>query len=366
MSEPVALSVETVTKSFGLVPVLRDINLNVPKGKYVSLLGPSGCGKTTLLNIIGGLERPSSGEIELFDRPIFSSSRRINVPPDKRNTGFVFQSYALWPHKTVAENVAFPLRVRGLAREEREKRTLEILEHVELGKLADRYPYQLSGGQQQRAAIARALVHRPDLVLLDEPLSNLDAQLRERARAWLRRIHDELGLTSILVTHDQAEALSLSDTVVVIREGRVEQIGSPVEIYETPRTRYIAEFVGGANVLEAKLREAGRSGSNGQPMGLVDLPGGLGLEVPVPPGLAAGDAIGIAIRPSKIVLVPDTTASGLPEIGFRPDLVLYQGGRYEIVGTTPLGQVRVVSEGPPPEGSIKAVLDPAACRGVIL
>jgi iron(III) transport system ATP-binding protein len=252
-----AVELNRISKSFGAIKVLDEIDLTVPEGSFTSLLGPSGCGKTTLLNIIGGLERPSGGRISFGEEVMYSEQDAVDVPTERRNIGFVFQSYALWPHMTVVQNVAYPLRIRGIDTRERERRAKDMLGKLELGGLADRYPFQLSGGQQQRVAIARSLVYQPRILLLDEPLSNLDAQLRERARVWLKTVHETFGLTIILVTHDQSEALSLSDHIVLLSKGRIEQQGPALEIYEAPHTAYAAEFVGGANVLLGRLDNAG-------------------------------------------------------------------------------------------------------------
>ncbi|HEY4200752.1 MAG TPA: ABC transporter ATP-binding protein [Devosiaceae bacterium] len=351
-----AVQLRQISKSFGSVKVLDSIDLDVPEGSFTSLLGPSGCGKTTLLNIIGGLDKPTEGEISFGNDLIYSAREAVNLPTEKRNVGYVFQSYALWPHMTVLQNVGFPLRIRGLDQGERDKRTREMLERLELAALADRYPYQLSGGQQQRVAIARSLVYQPRLLLLDEPLSNLDAQLRERARAWLKSVHDNFGLTIILVTHDQAEALSLSNHIVLLSKGRIEQQGPAIDIYERPRTAYAAEFVGSANVLKGKLDQGGTnvvaadgtaiatSGKAGQP----------------------GSAAGVAIRPQAIRFA-DQGDKHLPGtlVAFAPETVLYLGGTYEITGKTPLGDLRMLSPVAPPAGGEQTVFLPAeACLRV--
>ena len=252
-----AVTLNGIGKSFGSVEVLKGVDLTVAEGSFTALLGPSGCGKTTLLNIIGGLERPSLGEIRMGRDLVYSARESVNLATERRNIGYVFQSYALWPHMTVLQNVAYALKIRRMAKEEREGRAREMLDKLELGVLAERYPFQLSGGQQQRVAIARSIVYRPRLLLLDEPLSNLDAQLRERARAWLKTIHASFNLTTILVTHDQSEALSLSDQVVLMSKGRVEQVGSANDIYDHPATAYAAEFVGGANIIQGRVGDGG-------------------------------------------------------------------------------------------------------------
>ena len=237
------------------VYAVNDISLEVGEGEMFTLLGPSGCGKTTTLRAIAGLERPDSGRIVVADRPLFDSggSRNLNVPANQRGLGMVFQSYAIWPHMTVFDNVAFPLQVRKRAvrpgKREIQERVAKVLETMELGHLADRQATKLSGGQQQRLALARAVVIEPPLMLLDEPLSNLDAKLRESLRYELKRLQRELGITSIYVTHDQIEALALSTTIAVMKEGNVLQLGRPRDVYETPSCKFVAEFIGTSNFL---------------------------------------------------------------------------------------------------------------------
>jgi iron(III) transport system ATP-binding protein len=239
------------------VRAARDIAFEVEKGKLFTLLGPSGCGKTTTLRSIAGLERPISGEIAVGGRVVFSSARKISVAVNKRNFGMVFQSYAIWPHMNVFDNAAFPLQVRGrLSRQAIRDKVMGVLEVMGLGPLAEREATKLSGGQQQRLALARAIVMEPELLLLDEPLSNLDAKLRERMRFELKRLQRELGVTTIYVTHDQAEALALSHEIAVMNEGRIVQIGSPRAIYERPQHRFVAEFIGSSNFLDAVVMGA--------------------------------------------------------------------------------------------------------------
>src|SRR5436853_217312 len=234
------------------VRAAQNVSFEVPEGKLFTLLGPSGCGKTTTLRSIAGLERPVSGEIEVAGRVVYSSNQRIFVAPNKRNFGMVFQSYAIWPHMNVFQNVAFPLDVRKLPRKEIQERVTRVLAAVQLGHLVDREATKLSGGQQQRLALARALVMEPQLLLLDEPLSNLDAKLREKMRFELKRLQRELGLTTVYVTHDQSEALAMSNEIAVMNEGRIVQIGSPRDIYERPNSRFVADFVGTTNFIDAK------------------------------------------------------------------------------------------------------------------
>jgi len=237
-----------VTKSYGLVRAIDDVSVTVNSGEFTTILGPSGSGKTTMLSLMAGISVPTSGRIEIGDREI------TFVAPAQRNIGLVFQSYALFPHMTIFDNVAFPLRVRGVRTSELRDRVADALRLVRLTDFGWRKPHQLSGGQQQRAALARAVVFRPDILLLDEPLAALDRKLREEVRSEIRDLQRSLGITTIMVTHDQEEALSMSDRVVLLANGRVEQTGTPSEIYHRPTTRFTAGFLGMANFLEGRLR----------------------------------------------------------------------------------------------------------------
>jgi iron(III) transport system ATP-binding protein len=246
------------------VKAAQDITFTVAEGRLFTLLGPSGCGKTTTLRSIAGLERPRAGEISVNDRVVYSSSRRIFVAPNRRGFGMVFQSYAIWPHMNVFENTAFPLQVgdRRYSRKEIRDNVMRVLTAVQLDHLAEREATTLSGGQQQRLALARALVLEPALLLLDEPLSNLDAKLREKMRFELKRLQRELKITTVYVTHDQSEALALSHQIAVMSEGRIQQIGSPRDIYERPVNQFVADFVGNTNFIEGTVlgREPAQSG----------------------------------------------------------------------------------------------------------
>ncbi len=245
------VGISGVAKHFGAITAVDHIDLHVQDGEMVTLLGPSGCGKTTTLRMIAGLEVPDAGSIRIGDVPVYDAAKRIDVPSERRNLGMVFQSYAIWPHMTVYQNVAYPLRMRRMRRDESEDRVATVLHQVGLEGLEKTPATNLSGGQQQRVALARALVFEPRVLLLDEPLSNLDAKLREHMRFALRIMQQRLNVTALYVTHDQEEALTLSDRVVVMNQGRIEQMGTPVEIYEQPATRFVAEFIGKANFLEA-------------------------------------------------------------------------------------------------------------------
>ena len=244
------LEISGLQKSFGTMRVVKDFNLNVEKGEFVSLLGPSGCGKTTVLRMVAGFEAPSAGTIHIDGKDV------VGQRPNQRNIGMVFQAYALFPNLTVAQNVGFGLKIKGVARDEAAARVKEMLAMIGLPDLGNRYPFQLSGGQQQRVALARALAVRPQVLLLDEPLSALDAKIRVSLRNEIRAIQRELGITTIFVTHDQEEALSMSDRVVVMNGGIAEQVGPPFEIYNRPKTRFVAQFVGTLNLLEATVTNA--------------------------------------------------------------------------------------------------------------
>jgi len=249
------LIVKDVALRLGDNEILKGVSLAVPAGEVVALLGPSGSGKTTLLRAVAGLETPHRGSIAIGDRVFFDAARGIDLPAEERGLGLVFQSYALWPHRTVFDNVAYGLKLRGVSAEEIKRRVEKTLSQIGLGHLAARYPHQLSGGQQQRVAIARALVYEPPVILLDEPLSNLDAKLREEARAWLRTLIVTLGLSAIHVTHDQVEAMAIADKIVLLDTGLIAQEGPPTALYNEPGKLFSAEFMGSNNRLEGKLVE---------------------------------------------------------------------------------------------------------------
>jgi len=252
MSDPV-LEFRAVIKRFGAVNAVDQVSFSIQSGEVFTLLGPSGCGKTTTLRLVAGLEEPDGGEILIRGSAVAAPARGLFLAPEKRQLGMVFQSYAIWPHLSVFENVAFPLRVRKETNETVVQRVLQTLEVVGLGGLAERGSTQLSGGQQQRVALARALVYEPAILLLDEPLSNLDAKLREQMRVEIRALQKKLGLTILYVTHDQAEAMTLSDRIAVVNRGRFEQIGVPEEVYEKPATPFVAEFLGRTVSFEGKV-----------------------------------------------------------------------------------------------------------------
>src|SRR3981081_2275822 len=251
------VQIRHLTKSFGSTLVLDDVTFGAENGQLVTLLGPSGCGKTTTLMSIAGIETPDRGAITCGGVQFFDANTKVQLPAEARNVGIVFQTYAVWPHMTVAGNVAFPLAGRRATLSEISRRVTDVLDLVEMGPYATRYPYQLSGGQQQRVALARALAHGPEILLLDEPFSNLDAKLRERARIWFRALQRRLSVTTIFVTHDQDEALSMSDRILVMDHGQIAQEGTPEEVYRNPTTPFVADFVGQCNLLEGVVESIG-------------------------------------------------------------------------------------------------------------
>lgn len=247
------LIVDNIHKHLGALHILKGASFTAKKGQIVALLGASGSGKTTLLRCLAGLEKPETGRINIADQDVMNSERQIAMPTEKRNIGLVFQSYALWPHRTVRENVAFGLKLRGVSDTQMNHDVDQMLEKLGLSGLGDRYPFQLSGGQQQRVAICRALIYKPSLLLLDEPLSNLDAKLREEARFWIRKLIIELDICAIMVTHDQSEALAMADQVLLLKDGVIVQQGNPIEIYSDPKSFYAAEFLGTNNVIRGRV-----------------------------------------------------------------------------------------------------------------
>jgi iron(III) transport system ATP-binding protein len=278
---------------------LNTLNLDIRDNQFVTLLGPSGCGKTTTLRLIAGYLKPDAGTIHVGDRLL--SSKDGVVPPEKRGMGMVFQNYAVWPHKTVFENVVFGLRLRKVAAQQARERVEKTLELVNLTGLAGRYPNELSGGQQQRVALARSLVVEPEILLLDEPLSNLDAKLRERMRTELKQLQRRTGITFVYVTHDQAEALALSDHIAVIHGGRLQQYGTPHDVYCRPANKTVADFMGLVNVLPATVAAEG-----------VVVDGGLRLAVAGPSGCVEGDAVDVTVRPENVTLHPPSHGDGAP------------------------------------------------------
>ncbi len=315
------LALEGIVKRYGPVNALGPVDIDVRKGEMLTLLGPSGCGKTTTLHIVAGLTMPSTGRIVLSGKDI------TQLAPPYRDMGLVFQNYALFPHRTVAENIAFGLRMRKVPKPEITARVTRILEVVGLPGVQDRYPHQLSGGQRQRVALARALVIEPSMLLLDEPLSNLDALLRKRMRLELRDIQHRLGITTIFVTHDQDEAFEMSDRVILMNAGRVEQVGTPEQLYDLPRTRFAAEFIGEANLLDGTVERV----ESGEVLIAV---GGLMIAArAVSDGLKTGDKAILMVRPERIELSQPGAQSAPFEISSR----IFQGDRILFILRTGTG-----------------------------
>ncbi len=309
----IELHLKNVSKLFGETKAVDDVTLNVKKGELFFLLGPSGCGKTTCLKTIAGFYQPDAGELYFGDRLM------NDIPPYKRNIGMVFQNYALWPHMTVYENVEYGLNVRKLPDEEKKEKVKQVLETVQMADCADRNPNQLSGGQQQRIALARALVIEPDVLLLDEPLSNLDAKLRLGMRKEIKRIHSEAGITSVYVTHDQKEALSLADRMAVMRDGKIVQIGTPREIYNLPINRFVADFIGETNFVQGKLKEI-----VGEEF-LVETPIGSIRSVSPCCELAAGEHVLCSVRPESIEILDDPLENVPNQFEARISNIIYLG-----------------------------------------
>ncbi|GAC1657420.1 MAG: ABC transporter ATP-binding protein [Candidatus Dormibacteraceae bacterium] len=348
------ITIEKLRKTYGAAVAVNDIDLVVADGEVLALLGPSGCGKTTTLQLLAGFLQPDGGLIRVGDR-VLSSAFEV-VPPERRNMSLIFQSYAVWPHKTVRENVAFGLQVRRVPKPRLAERILEVLKVVRMDELADRYPAELSGGQQQRVALARALVVEPEILLLDEPLSNLDANLREEMRFEIRRLHDQTGITMIYVTHDQGEAMVTADRIAVLNQGRVEQVGSPQEVYETPTTQFVASFIGRTNTLPGRLLEPGVVEFAGIPLRAADQS-----------GARVGDSVSVCVRPHQVFFNPP---SDVPcnRLGGRIVRQAYLGeSRDYVIELDDMTRVRV--QAPPNTtaevGSVVDLFLPvAACRVV--
>lgn len=326
LAQDTVLRITNVSKIFGVFKAVENVNLSVKRNQFVTLLGPSGCGKTTTLRMIAGFEYPTEGEICINDTDV------TYLAPNKREIGIVFQSYSLFPHLKVSENVAYGLKRRGVPKAEREDRVREVLSLVDLESFAHRLPSELSGGQQQRVALARAIVIRPKILLLDEPLSALDAKLREKMRFELRHLQRQIGMTTVMVTHDQEEALSMSDHIVVMNQGRVEQEGSPADIYRRPKTSFVANFIGETNLLEGKF--------GAEANGIATFKASCGLEVKVASSETASpgkDAL-VSLRPESLRITPFESGRPASSNALRGTVigVNYLGARtvYEIKTAT--------------------------------
>ena len=330
--------------------ILKGVRLTVPPGQVAALLGPSGSGKTTLLRAIAGLETPHAGSIGIGDIVFFDAGRAIDLPAERRGLGLVFQSYALWPHRTVFDNVAYGLKLRGVASADIKARVETALGQIGLAHLAARYPHQLSGGQQQRVAIARALVYEPPVILLDEPLSNLDAKLREEARAWLRTLIVTLGLSAICVTHDQVEAMAIADRITLLNAGVIEQEGTPTALYNDPRTRFAAEFMGSNNALAGTL--AARA--NGRATLEV---AGHRLDGAARTDARAGERATGVIRLEQVRV---TDAAGPNRIPMTLKTQMYLGERWELVLARENLSVRAFATAPLSDGEHQVEFPPHA------
>lgn len=323
-----AVSLENVTKKFGDFAAINDVNLQIQKGEFLVILGPSGCGKTTLLRLIAGFIEPTSGTILIGGRDV------SQLPPNKRNIGIVFQNYALFPHKTTFENIAYGLRIRNLPEDEIREKVAKFLATFGLTGTEERYSRELSGGQQQRVALARALIIEPDILLLDEPLSNLDYKLRIQLRSEIKRVHDKFHTTSIYVTHDQSEALVLSDRIAVLKNGHVEQVSDPQTLYEKPQTSFIADFIGEANILEGKISKRQKD--------VTEISTRDDIRIVVDSSkldhISTNGKISLCIRPEKIVVSPKST--GVDRENIYPGTiqeVIFEGSKVRYILSTSLG-----------------------------
>ena len=359
------VTVQNLTKRFGSNLVLDGLSFEIADGELFTLLGPSGCGKTTTLLSIAGFVKPDGGSIRCGDETFLDAAAKLDVPAERRNLGMVFQSYAIWPHMTVAENVAFPLKIRKANKAARQAKVAEVLELVELDDLAERYPHQLSGGQRQRVALARALVYEPSVLLLDEPFSNLDAKLRERARSWLKRLQHQLGLTTVFVTHDQDEAMQMSDRILVMDQGRIQQIATPEDVYRRPANRFVASFLGRCNLLPGVVHGRRADGTleialRGEPRSLL----AAASDVPI------GSDVTIAIRPESIRLIEtsDNAPTAAGEYANALDISVtdesFLGDHYEYGVAAGGIELIAQSQNHISALALTAVIDPSACAVV--
>ncbi|MBL8671539.1 MAG: ABC transporter ATP-binding protein [Alphaproteobacteria bacterium] len=347
-AEPLPITIRQLTKAFGTVHALDHVDLDVRRGEFLTLLGPSGSGKTTLLMILAGFARPDHGSVKFGDAEV------VRLPPHKRDVGMVFQNYALFPHMDVAANVAFPLKLRRVPRAERDRRVEQALETVQLGGYGSRRVDQLSGGQRQRVALARAIVFEPRILLMDEPLSALDKQLRERMQIELRGLHERLGITTVYVTHDQREALTMSDRIAVISHGRVMQLDAPRRIYEQPANRFVAEFIGESTFIPVAVRD-GAAFLGGRPLQAAQAPPGPGRCV-------------LMVRPERLQLLGPAGEPGMNLIAGRVRDVVYQGDSFLVrvvladgteVGARGVASSRAMAAAPAPGAEVTLGLSPA-------
>ncbi|MEX2534450.1 MAG: ABC transporter ATP-binding protein [Trueperaceae bacterium] len=300
-----SIAINQLTKSFQNIRAVNGVSFGINENEFFSLVGPSGCGKTTTLRCVAGLESADSGRISIKGNDVYASAEGTDVPTHKRSIGMVFQNYAVWPHMTVVQNVEYPLRVQGVEGRIRREQVDRMLKMLGMEQLGNRKPSQLSGGQQQRVALGRALIARPDVLLLDEPLSNLDAKLREQMRSELKRIQREIGVPILYVTHDQIEALSMSDRIAVMNNGEIHQIASPAEIYERPKTKFVLDFIGSVNYLPCNIEEA--TGEHVE-LKLVD---GQRIQIPRPDYVPAGPRALLAVRPEDMTVAVSSSEEGL-------------------------------------------------------
>jgi iron(III) transport system ATP-binding protein len=343
-----------LTKRFGSLAVVDDVSLRIDHGQLVCLLGPSGCGKTTTLRLIAGFLEPSDGEIHVGDRLVSSEARTL--PPEQRKMSMIFQSYALWPHMTVTENIVYGLRLRKMDRDTIAKKLAAILATTKLEALAQRYPGELSGGQQQRVALARALIVEPETLLLDEPLSNLDANLREEMRFEIRRLHDEYRYTTVYVTHDQSEAMTTADMIAVMNGGRIDQLGTPEDIYARPESEFVARFIGASNVIKGTARDGNHVSFAGATLKVVGVP------------LTPGQSTPVAIRQHDIQL--STQAPASPENAVKATVTrqVYLGVArdymVEVADGTALRVTTATGNSVPKGSEVWLTLPPDRCRAL--
>ncbi len=340
----VTLRVEGLTKRFGQVLAVDSLSFEAKSGDLVTLLGPSGCGKSSTLMCIAGLERPDSGDIYIEEKLLSSVGKGIHVPPEKRDMGMVFQNYALWPHRSVGENIAYPLRIRNLPKQEIFDRVKDVLRLVGLEGLEHRFVWEISGGQQQRVALARALVYNPKVLLLDEPLSNLDARLREKTRIWLKELKLKLKITTIYVTHDQIEAFALSDVIIIMNNGRIQQVGTPVEIYQEPANLFVSDFIGGSNILGGTVVQTPRTG-NIQGYVRIEIDGQYErFRCPMPSNLQPDEKVFVTFKADEVVFLGQNREEELNVLQGSVSKKVYLGKTNEYVVHIGESEIKVESK----------------------